>query len=205
MAYKILIVNDVVQTQPLAASETFVGVAGGPLASSTVGDYWRWGSSDIVGNTERGALAEFIVAKAIGCPAQTRNDWNAYDLVSPSGIKVEVKSSAYLQSWHQKRPSNPRFSIRKSLEWAPETNEYVGQSRRHSDVYVFCLLAYRGDKHYLNPLDLRQWEFYVTRTAHIDRQFKDRLAISLREVQKLSQPYTVAELPDAIESAATTP
>ena len=205
MAYKILIVNDVVQTQPLAASETFVGVAGSPLASSTIGDYWQWGSSDIVGNTERGALAEFIVAKAIGCLAQTRNDWTAYDLVSPSGIKIEVKSSAYLQSWHQKRPSSPRFSIRKSLEWVPETNEYVGQSRRHSDVYILCLLAYRGDKHFLNPLDLTQWEFYVARTADIDRQWKDRLGISLREVQQLSKPYTVAELADAIQSAATTP
>jgi|TARA_B100001971_G_scaffold212303_1_gene242128 hypothetical protein len=205
MAYKILIVNDVVQTQPLAASERFVGVAGGPLASSTVGDYWQWGSSDIVGNTERGALAEFIVAKAIGCPAQTRNDWTAYDLVSPSGIKVEVKSSAYLQSWHQKRPSRPRFSIRKSLEWAPKTNEYVGQSRRHSDVYVFCLLSFRGDKHFLNPLDLTQWEFYVVRTADIDELFGDRQGISLREVQQLSQPYAVEEFPNAIESAATTP
>ena len=152
-----------------------------------------------------GALAEFIEAKAIGCPAQTRNDWTAYDLVSPSGIKVEVKSSAYLQSWHQKRPSRPRFSIRKSLEWAPKTNEYVGQSRRHSDVYVFCLLSFRGDKHFLNPLDLTQWEFYVVRTADIDELFGDRQGISLREVQQLSQPYAVEEFPNAIESAATTP
>lgn len=205
MAYEILIVNDVVQTQPLAASETFVGVAGVPLASATVGDYWQWGYSDIVGNTDRGALAEFIVAKALGCPAQTRNDWTAYDLVSPSGVKVEVKSSAYLQSWHQKRPSSPRFSIRKSLEWAPETNEYVGQSRRHSDVYVFCLLAYQGDKHFLNPLDLTQWEFYIVRTANIDKLFGDRQGISLREVQQLCQSYTVAELPGAIEPAAKAP
>ena len=118
---------------------------------------------------------------------------------------MEVKSSAYLQSWHQKRPSSLRFSIRKSLEWAPETNEYVGQSRRHSDVYVFCLLAYQGDKHFLNPLDLTQWEFYIVRTANIDKLFGDRQGISLREVQQLCQSYTVAELPGAIEPAAKAP
>ena len=205
MAYEILIMNDVVQTQPLDARETFVGVAGGPLASATVGDYWQWGSSDIVGNTERGALAEFIVAKAIGYPARTRSDWTAYDLESPSGINVDVKSSAYLQPWHQKKLSSPRFSVRKSLEWLPETNEYVGHNHRHSDVYVFCLLAFRGDNHFLNSLDLSQWEFYVVRTTKIDRRFGDRLGVSLREVQLLSHPYAVAELPGAIESAAMTP
>ena len=35
------------------------------LAGASVGDYWRWAYSDIVGNTNRGLLAQFIVAKAL--------------------------------------------------------------------------------------------------------------------------------------------
>ena len=81
------LVNGVISTKRLGGAETFKEAVGSPLAVA-----------DIVGNTNRGALAEFIVARAIGSEPAVRNDWAAYDLETPSGIKVEVKSSAYLQS-----------------------------------------------------------------------------------------------------------
>ena len=52
---------------------------------------------------------------------------------------------------------------------------------RHSDVYVFCLLAYKGDKRMLDPLDLSQWEFYVVKTSEIDRIFGERSGIRFIE------------------------
>ena len=83
----------------------------------SVSDFWRWSASDLVSNTARGALAEFIVAKAIDAISEggVRGDWDPWDLTTEAGIKVEVKSSAYIQTWYQKEYSRPVFSIRKSL------------------------------------------------------------------------------------------
>ena len=140
------------------------------------------------------------MARTIGSEAAVRNDWAAYDLKTPSGVKVEVKSSAYLQSWHQATVSTPTFSIRKAREWSPETNELSEERLRHSNVYVFCLLAYRGEKRLLDPLDLSQWEFYVVKTSELDRMFGERASISINQVKTLSQAYSVNGLMDAVEA-----
>ena len=194
------LVNGVISTKKLDGAETFKNAEGSPLVSADILDYWSWAYSDIVGNTNRGALAEYIVARAIGSEPAVRNDWASYDLETPSGIKVEVKSSAYLQSWNQNTVSAPSFSIRKAKEWSPETNEFGEERLRHSDVYVFCRLVYKGDKRMLNPLDLSQWEFYVVKTSEIDRIFGDRSSISINRVKDLSQAYSVDRLSDAVEA-----
>ena len=201
MPYQIIIVNGVIQTQPLDASETFLGTAGGPLASASVGDFWQWAYSDLVGNTDRGVLAEFIVAKAIRSVHRIRNPWASYDLETPSGAKVEVKSAAYLQAWYQKEPSKVQFSIRKTLEWVPKSNKFIEPKRCHSDVYVFCLIA-EQDKQRLNPLDFSQWVFYVVPTRDIDARYGGRKSITLRQVRALSRGHVVAEVGGAVESAA---
>ena len=115
------------------------------MASSSVGVFWQWAYSDIVGNTSRGVLAEFIVSRALGSTARVRTNWTSYDVVAAAGINVEVKSSAYLQSWAQSEVSRPQFSIGKTSGWDPQTGEYTEEPRCHSGMYVFCLLAYRND------------------------------------------------------------
>ena len=74
-------------------------------------------------NAERGALAEYLVACALGVADNVRVNWDKYDLLSPEGIAVEVKSSGYLQSWDQNElstklwhPANLRLGQR---------NEYI--------------------------------------------------------------------------------
>jgi hypothetical protein len=57
--------------------------------------FWQWSASDLVGNTARGCLAEYIVATALGLTSGVRNDWEAYDLEF-NGWKIEVKSSGHL-------------------------------------------------------------------------------------------------------------
>jgi len=74
---------------------------------STIGikliDFWKWSVSDLISNATRGRFAEFIVASALGINMENvRDEWSAYDLISPEGIKIEVKSAAYIQSWHQR-------------------------------------------------------------------------------------------------------
>src|SRR4051812_26608404 len=76
----------------------------------TVSDFWRWGFSDLRTNIVRGVLAEFLVASAVGDPSPLRCAWDNFEVTTPTGIRVEVKSSAYLQSWSQRRVSAIAFS-----------------------------------------------------------------------------------------------
>lgn len=66
-------------------------------------EFWQWSQSDLLNNTLRGTIAEFIVAKAVNATNAIRVKWDAYDLITPEGLKIEVKSAAYLQSWKQER------------------------------------------------------------------------------------------------------
>ena len=66
---------------------------------SDLNSFWSWAYSNIMDNAERGALAEYLVACALGVADNVRVNWDKYDLLSSEGIAVEVKSSGYLQSW----------------------------------------------------------------------------------------------------------
>ncbi len=52
----------VITPLPLSADEVFEHAGETTLASSTIKDFWQWAYSDLVGNTDRGTLAEYIVA-----------------------------------------------------------------------------------------------------------------------------------------------
>jgi hypothetical protein len=102
-------------------------------------EFWQWAHSNFLSNAERGRLAEFIVAKALGSLSAQREEWDAWDVTSKDGIKVEVKASGYIQSWHQTKPSTLRFDIKKPLSWHVKTNIIDGVASRSADVYVFCV------------------------------------------------------------------
>jgi hypothetical protein len=147
----------------------------------TLLDFWRWAYSDLIGNTERGTVAEFIVAMACKVDDSVRVSWDSYDLTLKNGIKVEVKSSAYLQTWKQKRFSMPVFNIPKTKSWDAFNNEYGSEIKRHADIYVFALLAHQ-DKKSLNPLDVKQWEFYVIDTETLNLKVQDSKTITLNKL-----------------------
>jgi hypothetical protein len=68
----------------------------------TLKNFWQWAYSDLVGNVRRGVLAEYIIAEALGLTDKIRAEWDAFDLLTEKGLKIEVKSAAYIQSWRQK-------------------------------------------------------------------------------------------------------
>lgn len=144
-------------------------------------------------------IAEFIVAQALGIPTSgVRDEWAAYDLETPQGIKVEVKSSAYLQSWAQRQPSNVIFSVRKARAWDPDSNRQAPVSTREADVYVFALLAHL-DKATIDPLDLDQWEFYVLPTAVLNERTRSQHSITLKSLQRINAgPVQFAVLREAV-------
>ncbi|MDR1979865.1 MAG: hypothetical protein LBQ42_14105 [Synergistaceae bacterium] len=165
-------------------------------------DFWRWGYSDLLVNSARGVLAEYIVALALGVDKGTpREEWATYDLLC-EGIKIEVKSSAYLQSWGQKDFTKPLFSIAPTKPWDAEKGTYGDKASRGADVYVFCLLKHK-DPETIDPTNLDQWEFYVLPTETLDAQKGAQAHIGLSNVLKLNpQVVSFPGLRDAIFGAA---
>lgn len=104
-----------------------------------------------------------------------RVDWTPYDLISPSGRRIEVKSAAYLQSWENDYYSKIIFDIAPKRAWDPKTG-YAPEITRHSDLYVFCVYtALSRDESILN-LDL--WDFFVLPTSVLDQQRPNQKSIA---------------------------
>jgi hypothetical protein len=124
---------------PLDGSERFIGL------DATVTDFWRWAFSDLRDNTTRGILAEFLVARAVGDERGLRIGWDNFDAKAPDGTAIEVKCSAFLQSWPQKQHSPLSFGRFRAREFDWTRNEYSVDARVRADVFVFCVQT-RGNR-----------------------------------------------------------
>jgi hypothetical protein len=170
-----------------------------PLGPSVL-DFWRWAGSDLLANTQRGVLAEYLVGLSLGCLSGSRTEWEPWDL-SFEGIRVEVKSSAYLQSWTRPKLSRVSFDVAKTRRWDPDTGKYVGSPERRAHVYVFSLLAH-SDRASVDPLDVEQWTFYVAPTSLIDRRLGDAKTAGLSTVRRLAgNPLRWEDLRSAVTEA----
>lgn len=181
-----------------SGDEPFLAASAAPF---TLRDFWRWSSSDLMSNTTRGVLAEFLVGRAVGALRELRVEWDEYDLELRDGTRIEVKSSAYLQSWKQSRLSAIRFGI------APTRGE-AGAERvlsRHSDVFVFCLLESK-DQATVDPLDLEQWRFLVLATRVLDAEVPLQKNIGLAALRRLG-PLEVrfGQLAEAVRNVLEPP
>lgn len=163
-------------------NEPFLDASGSPFSS--LASFWSWAYSDLMDNTQRGMIAEYLVACALGIQNVPRISWNRYDLETPDGITVEVKASGYLQTWEQVKPSKIIFRIPKTHGWNSVTNEYDPEERRQADVYIFCVHNHT-EKETANPLDTRQWEFYVVATEKLNEACGDQKTVSLAGLKKI--------------------
>ena len=164
----------------------------GEPAGFSLFDYWQWSGSDLLSNTQRGVIAEFLVAKALGVANSPRLEWGWYDLATSTGRKIEVKSAAYRQSWPQEGPSSIRFNIAPAKQlWDPNTNTTKHHEKpvRASDAYVFCLLG-SLERTEPNPLDIDQWTFYVIRTKDLNSKVVTQKTIGLNPLKSLVKRVT---------------
>ena len=135
----------------------------------------------MLGNALRGILAEFIVASTIDILDKPREEWDAYDLQTKNGLKIEIKSSSYLQSWEQKELSKIIFGIQ------PTGNSHsnILERNRKSDIYVFCVLSHK-EKKSVDPLNLSQWDFYILETKILNEKLPNQKSITLSSLLKLN-------------------
>ncbi len=164
--------------------------------------FWQWSSSDVVSNATRGVLAEYLVAQALGVAADSiREEWAPYDLKALDGTRIEVKSAAYIQSWHQDKLSRITFRVPKTHAWNKDTNRQSKTARYQADVYVFALLAHT-DQRTLDPLNASQWEFFVVPTTSLDLRKRSQHSIALPSLRTLSgESVNYSRLKQAVEEA----
>ncbi len=165
----------------------------GTSAGITVMDFWHWAFSDLIDNTQRGVMAEFLVHSSLNqSPSpdtQARENWLPFDVTSPSGRRIEVKSAAYVQAW---TPENMfaqiRFDIGKKLAWDNATATSATVAKRNCDLYVFCLFTAKTKG--ISLLDLDYWDFYVLPTSVLDKNVPDQKGIALSSLLKLEPVKT---------------
>lgn len=146
-------------------------------------NFWEWAFSDFLSNSLRGVLAEYIVATAVGCTHRPRVEWDAVDLETSDGLKIEVKSAAYLQSWAQSRPSDIRFDIAPRKGGHSATNTSASAASRGADIYVFCLFT-ATDRAQANPRDLSQWQFLACTAQFLTDNFGNQKSIALSMLER---------------------
>ena len=179
--------------QKLEVNEPIIGLKGCNIAK-----FWTWAYSDIMSNRNRSIFAEFLIAYCLGVTEKPRIEWDATDIYyKDKGI--EIKSSAYIQSWEQKKVSTIIFDISKKKGWDTKTNSYYPIADRYSDCYVFCLHTEKK-KDKANVLDIASWRFFVIATKKINDDFGDQKTISLSRIEALDKAVTFDKLKRKIEN-----
>ena len=171
------------------------------LDSKKVVDFWQWAYSDLLQNTTRGVLAEYIVAVLLGLDVTPRNPWTSYDLKLTNGKTVEVKTMSRLQAWAQKELSVPKVVISPKRNWNPKTGILEKTPSLNADYYVICY--FNAEKHSTaNCLDMNQWEFYVLNREKVETILKQTKSISLKTLKRLYiKPLMADELSKELQRA----
>lgn len=180
------------ETHPLTGAEQI-------MPGVSVRDFWAWALGDLRLNSTRGMLAQFLVAKALADPRLQDDGWGNFDVLTPEGLKVEVKASGYLQSWQQKSLSKIVFSGLKARSWDPETR-YSAEPEFRADIYVFAVHTCQDLETY-DPLDLDAWIFYVL-PASVVRDLGQKTLSLARLARLAAGPVKWAKLPDAVHDLA---
>ena len=165
----------------------------------SVRDFWSWGFSDLRLNTLRGMLAQFLVARALGDERAVDEGWGNYDVLTPEGIRVEAKSSAFLQSWRQLRLSTISFHGRTGRSWS-DTEGQSAERQIRADVFVFAVQTCRDPASY-DMLDLSAWEFRTLPAATV-KQLGVRSMTWSTLIAHAPDPVAWPDLREAVVRAA---
>ena len=122
---------------------------GGRDIALTVNDFWRWSFSDFSAFSIRDAFSEFLAASSLGLTADgLARPRRARNLIwSPtggSGLRISVRTAAYVQSAEAEHPDHIIFVIPKKPE---------------CDAYLFCV--FKGMTDAESPLNTDLWDFYA--------------------------------------------
>ena len=151
---------------------------GGHDIAQTMNDFWRWSFSDFTDFSVRAAFSEFLVASSLELLSNGNGRLRrTHDLLwSPqggTGLKVGVRTAAYVQSDEAEHPEHILFPI---------PNEHT------CNVYVFCVFKAMMQEE--SPLDTDLWDFYSLRSLAVGRGMPNRDFITLPALRALGPVWS---------------
>lgn len=152
----------------------------------------------VMNNVHRSQYVEAVVALALRNGGWRRTKpWDSWDCEHESGVRLEVKQSAFAQGWWE-RSSPPRFDVApRTGYWDNWEEAWVDQSGRHADIYVF---AWHGEpRDVADQRDPATWEFHVV----LERDLPMQKTIGLAAIRKSADPCGVDDLAVTVERART--
>ncbi|BDI61877.1 hypothetical protein [Qipengyuania nanhaisediminis] len=151
----------------------------------------------LVNNAFRGTLVEAMLAQVLELEWQWCSaDWASHDFENADGLKLEVKQSTALQSWHEPglRPNRGRFDI-KARTGRYEGARWIEAPGRAAQIYVF---AWHGitDPLRADHRDPSQWQFHAVKAVDLPEQ----KSIALSRVAALVEPCSINEIAARVRS-----
>ena len=191
------------RSRPLPTT-TFEGT--NDLPSGNALEFWQWAYGDILDDDVKGAFAEWLVHKLLGVVTPRRVSWANSDVITPEGVRIEVKSTVVWQSWKllderglpEAKPKHPpiqddrkiRFSGLKARDSTAVPDSSKPKAFK-SDLYVFAF-QHNADPATWSAFDLSQWEFFVVPTAKLAELGWE--SISLATLRSKFRRLTAGEL-----------
>lgn len=150
-------------------------------------------------NVHRAVVVEAIIATALE-PAWTwcSGDYASCDFRNSTGVRLEVKQSASLQSWNVAtlKASQCSFDIAaRSGEWE-DGIRWVARQGRNADIYLFChhpLVSEQADHR-----DPAQWRFFAVR----EESLPNTKRITLASVERLAPSVGYFDLAETVSGLA---
>jgi hypothetical protein len=169
------------------------------LSNLQISHFWSWAYSDVLSNTIRPLIAEFLVGHALSLIDRPRIEWDAVDFYYGK-FRIEVKSSGYVQTWHNEESSSSKitFDIASKRAWDAATDSHSSIPIRAADCYVFCVHT-DDDLANADPLDTSQWEFYVMATSDIEQIFGNQKSVRLSRLKHFTSSFSYEKLKTRID------
>ena len=178
------------------------------LPNTAVVDFWQWAYGDLMEDTVKGVFAEWIVHKLLGVHSPRRVSWANSDVITPTGVRFEIKSTAFWQSWKLRNergnievkpkhstPLDDRKIRFQGLKARDSTSPAFSDPRTFkSHFYIFAFQNERNPSNW-NALDLAQWEFYLVNVTELERL--GWASISLATLRSKFQCLSAPELSEA--------
>ena len=154
--------------------------------------------SPLVTNSFRGTLVEAMLAQVLEpewrwCAA----DWASHDFENGDGVRLEVKQSAALQSWHEDGfpPNRGRFDIAsRKARW--EGARRIDEAGRHAAIYIFAWHPV-VDVHRADHRDPKQWQFHIVRSDALPPQ----KSIARSKIVVMSEQTGIEGVPQTLRQA----
>ena len=173
----------------------------------------RFYGRPLIANLYRGDYVEGLILFALGEGWKQTPEWSSWDLEREDGVRVEVKQSAALQSWHRstgiKKPA-PYFDIAPRAGYYTDSTDaavWVGLDPeepdfiRAADLYIFAWHP-ENNPDTADHRRAEQWQFFVVAETLLTERHGHQKTISLNPVKELATAVPYDQLAATVAAAA---